>query len=126
MTPLEIIAAIFAALVLIKLIILSINPKKWFKLVKPVMNNIEKVKYVYLIFAGVIGYYIFESGMTIVQVSAVLFFSSLLISLSIFRYMKPIFKHAKKTVDKGFWKEFWLEILIWAGICVWTLVTIFW
>lgn len=75
MTPLEIIATIFAVFVLVKVCIVVINPQLWMKVAGPILNNYILTSVVYVILAGIIGYYIFAS-LEIAEVAAVMLFTA--------------------------------------------------
>ena len=125
MTPIEILATIFAIFVLVKLLIVTINPKLWMKIAEAILGNYTFTTIVYLLLAVIVGYYIFAS-LNIVQVAAVMLFTSLLMGLGFVPYSEIILKTAKERLGtrSDLFREGWLSIVIWLGISVWVLYTV--
>jgi hypothetical protein len=126
MTPIEILAAIFAILVLVKLLTAAINPKLWMKVVESILSHTAFITIVYCLLAVVIGYLIFTS-LNIVQVAAVMLFTSVLIGLGLAPYSKTILTLGKEMIGtrSEMFRKTWLAILIWIAIAVWTLYEVF-
>ncbi len=77
MTALESIATIFALLVLVKLVVVLINPQIWMKKVaEPLLGNPRLATTVYGVLAIVVGYYVL-TRLYIVDVAAVMLFTAL-------------------------------------------------
>ena len=128
MTPIEIMATIFAVLILVKMITLLINPKAWMKSVaNPLLNNVTPTMAIYLIFAIITGYYILQE-MNIIQIAAVMLFTSLLFGLNLMPYAKEFLKMANKTLKtrKQMLKTWWLHFILWIGFALWVLYELFW
>jgi hypothetical protein len=123
MTAIEILATIFSVLILVKLITYIIAPR-------PVMNFAEKllkkklwVSIIYFTLAIIVGYYVLCS-LSIVQVAAVMLFTSMLIGLSLIPYTdlwSEIVDRMALTSRAEMFKKNWLILLIWVMIAVWTL-----
>ncbi len=120
MAALETLAAIFAILVLVKLLFVIISPKSWMKLTEAVWKNGTLLGIICLVLSAVVGYYIFAS-ISIVQVAAVMLFTSLLIAVAWAPYPNAVLK-LRKVVSL---KKSWLSVLIWLAIAIWTLYAIF-
>lgn len=126
MTPIEILATIFAILVLVKLLIVAINPKVWMKVAEAILSNYTLTTAVYLILAVIVGYYIF-ANLNIVQVAAAMLLTSVLMGLTLVAYSKTMLKVAKEILGtrSDMFRKAWLAILIWVAIAVWVLYTVF-
>jgi hypothetical protein len=74
---------------------------------------------VYLVLAAVVGYFIFSS-LTIVQVGAVMLFTSLLAGVGLVPYSQVILKVGEEMLTEGVGKA-WLSMLIWFCIALWVL-----
>ncbi len=119
MTSIEVLATIFAVLVLVKLAFLRTNPKAWMNFAQPILRNSVVALLVYLVLAAVVGYFIFSS-MTIVQVGAVMLFTSLLMGVGLAPYSQVILKVGEEMMTEGVGKAS-LSMLIWTGISLWVL-----
>jgi len=126
MTPIEILALIFAILVLVKLLFVAVNPKLWMKGMESILNNYVFTTVVYVLLAVITGYIIFRS-LSIVQVAAVMLFSTVLIGLTMVPYLDKLFVLGKEIVGtrSEMFRRAWLAIVIWAGIAFWTLYEVF-
>ncbi|MFQ5965756.1 MAG: hypothetical protein ACE5KZ_15900 [Candidatus Scalinduaceae bacterium] len=125
MTSIEILATIFAIIVLVKLSIVSIKPKLWMKVAETILRNQTITTIVYLILAVIIGYYIFTS-LNIVQVAVVMLFTSVLTGLGFLPYSKIMIKAVNEMLEtrSDLFRNNWLVILIWAAIAVWVLCAV--
>ncbi|MCX5886160.1 MAG: hypothetical protein NT096_09675 [Proteobacteria bacterium] len=126
MTPIEILAVVFAVLVLLKLLFVAVNPKVWMKGVDSIVSNYAFTTIVYVLLTVIIGYIIFKS-LSIVQVAAVMLFTSVLIGLTMVPYLDKLLALGKEIVGtrSEMFRRAWLAIVIWAGIAVWTLYAVF-
>ena len=123
-TAIEVIAGLFALLVLVKLVTISIKRKAWFKaMVKPSMNRPGTSIIVYLLLAAIIFYFLLQT-FTIVEIFAVLAFCSFFIFLGLFAYSKNMLAFAKKIYDKRFNEWCWIQIIIWLALSLWVLYEI--
>ena len=126
MTPIEIIALILIIAVAVKLIVIMTNPKKWMGIVDAVWKNSGLTTIVCLVGAGIVLYYLLESGIGIVQILAVMLFLGLLIGLSAAAYSKDLIAFGKKILkDKAVVKKAWLVIIIWIVLILWGLKELF-
>ena len=119
MTSIEVLATIFAVLVLVKMAFIRTNPKAWMNFAQPILRNSVVALLVYLVLAAVVGYFIFSS-MTIVQVGAVMLFTSLLMGVGLAPYSQVILKVGQEMLTEGVEKA-WLSMLIWTCISLWVL-----
>ncbi len=119
MTSIEVLATIFAVLVLVKLVFIRTNLKAWMNFAQTILRNSVAALLVYLVLAAVVGYFIFSS-MTIVQVGAVMLFTSLLMGVGLAPYSQVILKVGEEMLTEGVGKAS-LSMLIWTGISLWVL-----
>jgi|SRR3989344_7237288 len=122
-TPLEIIAFVFALLVIIKIIFIIINKQAWYKSVaKPIYDNIKASGFIFTILAVIIFYFLIRE-LTITQIFAALAFSSLLIALGLLQW-KDIGSLVKKAYSQKFNIWTWLYIIVFLILVLWVLYEI--
>jgi len=125
-TPVEIIALIVIVISLIKILTLLIKPQSWMNLSKNVYSNPKLTSLIALILAGIVLYYLIQSGITIVQILAVTAFVALLIAIGLASEVEPLMKKYEKMIKKGnLWKEYWLYTLLWVLLMLWGIREIF-
>ena len=126
MTPIEVVATIFAVLILVKLFLITVSPKTRVKIAEVILSkNPTILTMIILILTVIIGYYIFKS-FTIVDVAAVMMFLSGLMALFFIQYPKigiELARESSKSRDV-FLRKNWLSILIWLAIAILVLYTI--
>jgi hypothetical protein len=125
MTSLEILATIFAVLILFKLVMIMVNPKAWLGVAEKLLRLRAEITALYAVLALIIGYFIFSS-LSIVQVAAVMLFTSIIIGLGIFQYSAIAMEMVKHTLTTRaeIFRRNWLIIIIWTGFAVWTLYAV--
>ncbi len=127
MTALEIIATIFAIFVLVKIVVVLIDPQIWMKRVaEPLLGNPRLATAVYLVLAIVVGYYVFAS-LHIVDVAAVMLFTALVMGVGMMPYSKALLKLAGEmsATRSDLLRNAWLPIVIWTVIALWVLTSVF-
>ena len=125
MVAIEILAVIFAILVLVKLLFIIFSPNTWLGIVEPLLENKLVATLIYLILALIVGYYVLLS-LSIVEVAAVMLFTSLLIGLAWIPYSDDVIKLRKEMLNKrNVVSKNWLSIIIWIVIALWVLYTVF-
>jgi hypothetical protein len=120
----EIIALIFAILVIVKLVVVSFSPKSWLNFAKKLYSAGTILFIVELILAAVVFYYLFQV-LTLVQIVAAITLGALLTGMSFALYGKETLAWGTKLLNKGLLKKAWLPILIWLALAVWTLIELF-
>lgn len=126
MTALEIIATIFAIFVLVKIVVVLIDPQIWMKKVaEPLLGNPRLATAVYLVLAIVVGYYVFAS-LHIVDVAAVMLFTALVMGVGMMPYSKALLKIAGEmsATRSDLLRNAWLPIVIWTVIALWVLTSV--
>lgn len=124
LTSIEIIAAIFAILSLVKIIAILFNKKGWYNFAKSVYGNTKTTSIVFVVLAIIVFYYLLQS-LTIVQIVAASAFIGLLIGIGYLAYSKDMLDFMKKVYDKKISGWLWVYIIIWALIMLWTIYEIF-
>ncbi len=126
MTALEIIATIFAIFVLVKIVVVLIDPQIWMKRVaEPLLGNPRLATAVYVVLAIVVGYYVFAS-LHIVDVAAVMLFTALVMGVGMMPYSKALLKIAGEmsATRSDLLRNAWLPIVIWTVIALWVLASV--
>ncbi len=126
MTALEVIATIFAIFVLVKIVVVLIDPQIWMKRVaEPLLGNPRLATAVYLVLAIVVGYYVFAS-LHIVDVAAVMLFTALVMGVGMMPYSKALLKLAGEmsATRSDLLRNAWLPIVIWTVIALWVLTSV--
>tara|TARA_Y100000034_G_scaffold122112_1_gene167151 strand:+ start:461 stop:850 length:390 start_codon:yes stop_codon:yes gene_type:complete len=124
-TPVEIIAGLFAAIGIIKILVILIDKSKWHNhVVKPIYGgNTGVVSLVSVVLAFVILYYLLME-LTIVQIFAVMGFFSMLIMFSFIQYQKELTGFIDKVYKKDFNCWLWFYIVLWVALSFWVLYLI--
>ncbi len=123
MTPIEILATIFAVIVIIKLAVITADPNLWMKTAGALLKNQVLTTIIYSVLAVIIGYYVF-TALSVVQVAAVMLFTSTLIGIGLAPYSKIILKLGEELSDVDVSKA-WLAMLIWGVLAIWVLYSVF-
>lgn len=127
MTPVEIIATIFAVLVIVKFLYFKYKPMAWKKLSDKIIKKPKVTKWIYLVLALVIGYYLLQE-LNVVQIVAVMMFSGFLTGYTFMTFakeFKPFYKEIWKNKE-SLVQRLWLVWLIYLVLAVWVLWTVFW
>jgi hypothetical protein len=125
-SAIEIIAVIFAIFILLKISIVLINPTGWSKLADAIIRNSIITTIVYIFIAIVVGYFIFRT-FSIVQVAAIMLFSSILIGLGLIPFSETFLSIRDEMMvsRSNILRKTWLTLLIWIAIALWTLYEVF-
>src|SRR3989338_11237923 len=89
MTPIEILALIFAIGILVKIIAVLVNPKSNLKLAEMMLEGTGVLRIIYLILLAITGYYLLLE-LNIIQISAVMLFALILVALAFIPYNKHV------------------------------------
>jgi hypothetical protein len=119
---LDVLAVIFAILILIKLTILLATPRFLVRWTEFISKKRGVVGVVYLLLAVIVGYYVF-SVLDIVEVASVMLFTSILIGFNFLCYSDLKIKEEIPQNRLDVIRKFWLPILIWAGLALGILFT---
>ena len=125
MTPVEILALILAVLVAVKILVILVSPKSWFKIVKSVYSIPVLTMIICVILAGVVLYYLIQA-LTIVEIFAATLFMVLVAGVTIASYHKELVPAAMKLLkDRKILVKAILPLLIWVALVVWVLYSLF-
>jgi|ETNmetMinimDraft_2_1059921.scaffolds.fasta_scaffold21289_4 hypothetical protein len=124
LTPIETIATIFAAAILIKFVVLILNPTGWMNFAGKILKDTKVIMIVYLALAYIVGKYIF-AAYNIIDVAAILLFGSLLYGIAFIPHSKAMFKVGKNMMRGDPLKKNWISFLIWSALAIWVLKTLF-
>jgi hypothetical protein len=119
----KILAAIFAALTLIKLTFLLISPEWWLGATQAFLGHYALIMGLYLVLLVIAGYFVFTS-LDLVDVAVVMLFTSLLLGLSLIPYLASVPTLPEAIVRVGFAKT-WPALIIWAAMAVGVLYRLF-
>ncbi len=125
-TSVEIIALILIAIVAVKMLVLISKPMAWMKFTKAIYKKPVVTKFIFAILAGVILYYLINSGMTIVQILAVSLFMAMMFGIGLAGDIGPFIKKYEAQIKAGkMWKKHWFYTLIWIALLVWGALVLF-
>jgi len=122
MTPIEIIALVFALAVLIKAVTFLIFGKKMVKYAEKMIKQTTVLMIMFLVLLIVIGYYVI-SALGIIPVAAAVLFGHALIGLMFVQFPKVYTMMAKKFFNDR--PRLWLLFLPWIILAVWVLIELF-
>jgi hypothetical protein len=119
----EILAVIFAGLILIKIVFGLISPGTWMGLSTAFLGHYYLVMGIYLGLLVVTGYYVFTS-LDLIDVAVVMLFTSTLVGITLIPYTGSMVKMGQEIGVQGFGKA-WLGLLLWIAIAGAVLYRIF-
>jgi 4-amino-4-deoxy-L-arabinose transferase-like glycosyltransferase len=119
----KILAGIFAVMILLKIMVLVINPNLWMGAVAELLKQPTTVMIIYLGLLVVTGFYIF-SQLNLLDIALVMFFTSMLLALSILPYAGVLLKMREEIISIGLGKAR-LALLLWGALAVAVLYKVF-
>ncbi len=123
MTVSEILAVIFAVIILAKFVVLmSVKPKK---VIKYASKMLEKPLYVslgFLVVIGVLGWLLLKD-LSIAQIMAASLFGIFVYALALVQYPKQLDRVYKVILRNQ--KQMWLPWLVFIALAVWVLIAVF-
>jgi hypothetical protein len=119
----EILAIIFAGLILIKIVFGLISPGTWMGLSAAFLGHYNLVLGIYLGLLVVTGYYVFTS-LDLIDVAVVMLFTSTLVGITLIPYTGSMVKMGEEIGVQGFGKA-WSGLLLWVAIAGAVLYRIF-
>ena len=122
MDALEVMALIFAVMVLVKLAGLLVSPAWWMDTAGGMLNYPRACTWVYAVLAAVVGYFVF-TRMEIVEVVSAMLLTSLLMGVGLAPYSRTLLKLGKEMAGEGFGR-LWLAMGVWVVIAVWALYAV--
>ena len=112
----KILAGFFAILILVKLAALLINPAGWLHLGQVFLEHHIVVTGIYVVLIAITGYFIFSS-LNLIDLALVMFFTSLLIGLTLIPYSTQMQQLGEAMVALGL-RQAWLAMVIWGAVAV--------
>ncbi len=123
MTVSEVLAVIFAVIILVKVVVLmAIKPKK---IIKFAGKTLEKPAYVslgFLVVICVLGWLLLKE-LSIAQIMAASLFGIFVYALALVQYPKQLDKVYKVILKNQ--KALWLPVLVWVVLAIWVLIAVF-
>ncbi len=121
-TAVENIAFVVIIAGLIKMFVLLIKPQAWMNFAKRIYSKPQIAKFVSLILAVVVFYYLYGAGITVVEILAVTAFVALLMMIALADEVDYLLKKYQAMIRKGnLWKQYWLYTLLWLVLMFWGL-----
>lgn len=125
-TIINILALILLVAAAIKILVILISPKSWVKVTKKVWKYPLNVMVASLVLAALVLYLLISSGITIIQIFAVMLFVGLLAAAGVAMYSKVIVNAAARLLrDREIIKKSWIYILVWVILILWGLKELF-
>ena len=126
-TSVEIIALILIIASAIKMLVLLVNPKAWMNFAKGIYSKPGAVKFVGLILAVIVFYYLYYvSGITVVQILAVTVFVALLLMIGLADEVDDLMKKYQGMIKRGkLWQKYWFYTLLWLILLGWGVKELF-
>ncbi|MAG20151.1 hypothetical protein CL618_01830 [archaeon] len=119
LTTVELLALMFATIIIVKFVILLIKPKAWINMADNMFKDSKLTMWIYAALTIIVGYHIFNNY-TIIDVAAIMLFTTVLIGLNYLPYKKHIMS-MKKELTGNFFQKSWLAIIIWSVFALWVL-----
>ncbi len=123
MSAKKVLAAIFAGLILVKLLAVWLNPDKWLNLSGLLLRHHLVLTWVYLALIVITGYFAFTT-LNLIDIAVVMFFTSLLTGLALLPYAAPMMKLGEAMATVGLAKA-WLALLLWGVLALAVLARVF-
>jgi inner membrane protein involved in colicin E2 resistance len=119
----KILAGLVPLIILLKLVFVIACPQQWMGFAAVFLGHYGLVMAIYLILLVITGYYIFSS-LDLIDISLVIFFTSLLTGLALIPYSTLLLSLNEQIMASGMGKA-WLAIVIWGALAVAILFRVF-
>jgi len=125
-TAVQNIALILIIFAIIKILVLLVKPQAWMNFAKWIYSKPQIDRWVGLILAGIVFYYLYGAGITIIEILAVTAFVALLLMIALAGEVDSLIKKYQVMIKRGnLWKNYWLYTLLWIVLLIWGLNEIF-
>lgn len=125
LSSLEIIAGLFAILVLVKLIVVMFNRQAWFNNVTKPIYGAGKITSFIMVVLAIIIFYFISLTLNIIQIVSVIAFTSLLVAAGLAMYPKEMVEFGRKITGKKLSFGLILYAAIWIIISILVLLSVF-
>ena len=122
MDALEVLAVVFAVIVLVKFAGLLIAPASWMNTAGAMLSYPRACTWVYAVLAAVVGYIVF-TRMDIVEVVSAMLLTSLLTGVALAPYSRTILRLGKELAGEGFGRS-WPVMAVWSVIAAWAIYAV--
>ena len=122
MASTRVLATIFAIAIVLKLILIISRSNLWVKAAGIMLGNYMRTMVIYLMLSAIVGYYVL-TRINIIDVAAVMLFTSLLIGIALAPYSASLLKLPENVMRVGVGKA-WLPMLIWGLLALWVLYAV--
>ncbi len=120
-------AVVFSILVLLKVVLVFLNPKGWFKFGKSLIKKRGLLWVIYIIIGVVSGYYVFVS-VPAASVGAVFLLATALIGIR----LMPLSDKLVKSLESEFQgasrgkllEKHWFSLIVWVVLSIWILIAV--
>ena len=120
----KVLAGIFALIILLKLVLFVVtSPQQWMGFATVFLGHYVLFMAIYLILIIITAYYIFSS-LNLIDIALVMFFTSLLVALSLIPYSTLLLSLNEQVIASGMGKA-WLSLVIWGALAVAILFRVF-
>ena len=116
-------AGVFAVIILLKIFILITYPHIWLGAAKALAAHQATAMIIYLILLVITGYYLFFR-LDLLDLAVAMFFTSLMIGISITPYASLLPKLPEEILSLGLGQA-WLPLILWGALAVVVLYKIF-
>jgi len=123
MLILKVWAAVFAVLVLAKIIMLAVAREYWLGLAEKLVRPGNRPVLIYGAAAAVVGLPVLLQ-VNIIEIGAVMLWTSLLMGLGLAPYGEMLLKWRDEVARVGL-AQIWWVLAVWAGLAVWMLAAVF-
>jgi hypothetical protein len=123
MLIMKFLAVVFAVLVLAKIIMLVVAREYWLGLAEKLVRPGNRTLMIYGGAAAAVGVLVLTQ-VSIIEVGAVMLWTSLLMGLGMIPYGEMLLKWRDEIARVGLAKVWWV-LAIWAGLAVWMLAAVF-
>ena len=120
----EVFAALFAIMGLTKIVVVVVNRKRWRPVALGIYGNARISSCFFAVLAIVVFYFLIQE-LSIVQIFAVMLFSSLMIGLSLLQYSDEMTSLIKEVFEKKFSVAQKVLIFVWIVLQLWVLKSVF-
>ncbi|PIN95153.1 hypothetical protein COU53_00785 [Candidatus Pacearchaeota archaeon CG10_big_fil_rev_8_21_14_0_10_30_48] len=123
LTPIETIALIFAVIGIVKLLVIIIDRRSWFPIIRGIYGNPKISSVIVFVLVLIVFYYLIKE-ITMVQLMATIGFVSLLIALAFLQWNKEVLTLSKKILKDKLSLGTLIYLLLWLVLMLWTIYEI--